>query len=137
MKGTNKNRKIRKATRKATRKNNKKGRGIFKKLFRKDLRESLISKKSNKEEEFAEMSHKELIENIEMLLEEAEKVDKLENLLIVYRDFFDKDNITTLIAGLTEAMYFQSKIGSKESVKIKREYRELIDKLHKLLQDIS
>ena len=134
MKGTNKNRKIRKATRKARRKNNKKGRGILKKLFRKDLRESLISKK---QEEFAYMSNKELIENIEMLLEEAEKVDKLENLLSIYSDFFDKDNITTLIAGLTEAMYFQSKIGSKESVEIKKEYRELIDKLHKLLQDIS
>ena len=129
----NKKRKFRKGTKKI----NKKGRGIFKKLFRKDLRESLISKKSRKKEEYSEMSTKELIENVVLLLGEAEKVDELENLLIVYRDFFDKDNITTLIAGLTEAMYFQSKIGTKESVKIKQEYRELIDKLKRLLENIS
>ena len=125
----NKKRKVRKITRK----NNKKGRGIFKKLFRKDLSESLISKKK----EYSEMYSKELIENIVMLLDEAKKVEQLENLLIIYRDFFDKDNVTTLIAGLTEAMYFQNKIASKESVKIKQEYRELIDKLKRLLENIS
>lgn len=101
------------------------------------MRESLISKKSRKEEEYSEMSHKELIENIVMLLQEAEKVEQLENLLMVYSDFFDKDNITTLMAGLTDAMHFQSRIGSKESVQFKQEYRELMDKLHRLLENIS
>ena len=88
-----------------TQKNNKKGRGIFKKLFRKDLRESL-GKKSRKEEEFAEMSHKELIENIVMLLEEAERVEQLENLLNV-EDFFNKDNITSLMGALVKQCIFK------------------------------
>ena len=120
--------------RKDTRKNNKKGRGIFKKLFRKDLRESLISKKSRKEEQFAEMSHKELIKSIEMLLEEAEKVEQLEDLLNVYRDFFDKDNIISLLAGLQEAMHCQNQFGQKDKIKIKTEYHELFRKLQNLLE---
>ena len=138
MKGINKKTKNKKAkVRKGTKKNNKKGKGIFKKIFRKDLSESLISKKSRKEEEFVEMSHKELIENIVMLLEEAEKVEQLENLLNVYSDFFNKDNITSLMAALVEAIYFQNQIGSKESVKIKTEYRDLMNKLQNILQYIS
>ena len=138
MKGINKTTKNKKRKiRKGTKKNNKKGRGIFKKLFRKDLSESLISKKSKKEEDLAEMSHEELIEKIEMLLEEAEKVEQLENLLNVYSDFFNKDNITSLIGALSEAMYFQNQIRSKVSVKIKKEYRELIEKLQNILEYIS
>lgn len=83
------------------------------------------------------MSHKELIENIVMLLEEVEKLEQLEKLLTIYSDFFNKDNITSLIGALAEAMYFQNHIGSKESVKIKTEYRDLINKLQKILQHIS
>tara|TARA_B100000902_G_scaffold400044_2_gene475110 strand:- start:5983 stop:6411 length:429 start_codon:yes stop_codon:yes gene_type:complete len=123
--------------RKGTRKNNKKGRGIFKKIFRKDFSESLISKKSRKEEEYSQMSNKELIENIEILLEEAAKVEQLENLLNIYSDFFNKDNISTLIGALADAMYYQNIMKSEESITIKQEYRKLISKLHELLENIS
>lgn len=109
--------------------NNRKGKGFFKKSIKKDLRESLISKSKsiNKKED-------NLIETIEMLLDEADKVEILEKQLEMCNDFLNKDNITTLIGALTEASNFQNNFRNKESIKIKKEYDELQKKLMDILE---
>lgn len=136
MKDKRKTKNKKRSSRVFTQKNKKKGRGLFKKIFKKDLHENLISKTNKNQNEYSEMSYRELIETIEMLLQEANKVEILEQEIDIYKNLFNKDDITSLIAALTDAMHFQSRIGNKESVKIKQEYHDLMRKLNRLLENI-
>ena len=68
-----------------------------------------------------------------MLLDEAGKVEVLEKQLEIYNDFLNKENITTLIGALSDALYFQNNFKSRESVEIKKGYFVLQKKLMDIL----